>query len=57
MVTMQDLLDQMRCTFGAAGRGNPWKWDYEDEIWAAIDDDGNLWRSDGEEGAACLCAS
>lgn len=48
-LTMQDLLDQRRCTFGSENRGNPWKWDYENEKWTALDDDGGLWESGGDE--------
>ena len=56
---MQELLDHAREGSSHTGytENNPWKWDYENEVWSAIDDEGCIWLSEGEDGDAFLAGT
>ena len=44
---MQRHLDRARQGLASCYYYNPWKLDYENETWNALDEDGNLWREEG----------
>ncbi len=50
MQNMQELLDHARSPAAIYDPiPNPWKWNYEEDRWSAIADDGGLWVSDEDE--------